>query len=311
MKTSPPHAGWLEIVIDVDPVAHDALGAFLFDLGCEGIISAEKSQSTLKAYLHFDKDSEEIRKDLDLFLQGLGDFFAGAESYGLKLNRIENRDWGLLWRDFFKKEQITGRLTVIPAWDPVPPPTEGHIIRMDPGPAFGTGQHESTRMCIRAMEAAVPSTGWTMMDVGTGSGILAIYGAKLGARRVSAIDIDPEALRWAKRNIELNDLPVGIELSSRPLLYWDESFTLITANLVLHTILELSPYFPPVLQPGGRLILSGILREQVRKVQERLSAHGLVHEQSLYENEWACTVHRKTGPGDMNGDGSSGIEEED
>ena len=293
MKTSSKHPGWIEIAIDVHPVAREAVGAFLFDLGCEGIISEDNKESTLKAYLPFEKNIEETRNRLDLFLQELGEIFAEAGIYGLKLNRIENRDWGILWRDFFRPDRITGQLLVIPAWEPVPLLPECHMIRMDPGPAFGTGQHASTRMCLRAMETVRFLTGWKMLDVGTGSGILAIYGVKLGAGRVLAIDIDPDALRWAARNIELNDISAGIEFSSIPLADLDEQFTLVTANIVLHTIVELSPFFSNVLLPDGWLILSGILRDQVQKVEERFATYGFIHEQVLYEDEWACIVYRK------------------
>jgi ribosomal protein L11 methyltransferase len=129
---------------------------------------------------------------------------------------------------------------------------------------------------------------WTMLDIGTGSGILAIYGVKLGAKRVVAIDIDPEAIIWAKRNIELNSLPIEIELSSQPLAKWEENFSLVTANLILDMILDLSPHFPRILKPDGRLILSGILTEQVRQVEERLNKYRLYIEDAIFQEEWAC-----------------------
>ena len=106
---------------------------------------------------------------------------------------------------------------IVPAWEPMPDAVDGHVIRIDPGPAFGTGQHATTRMCLEAMEKIHFPKTWTMLDVGTGSGILATYGAQLGASKILAIDIDPEALRWAERNIQINDLSEFIDLSNTPL----------------------------------------------------------------------------------------------
>ncbi|MFC1866708.1 50S ribosomal protein L11 methyltransferase [Thermodesulfobacteriota bacterium] len=292
MKNSPEHPGWLEISIDIDPVAHEAVSAFLIDLGCDGTVSESFHEYTQKAYLPFRKDPDEIRSIIDLFLHNLKNIFPEVKSFNLKTNKIENQDWSISWRRFFRPDRITQRLMVIPAWEPVPSSFTSYILRIDPGPAFGTGQHSTTRMCLQAMEKACLQDPWTMLDIGTGSGILAIYGAKLGAGRVVAIDIDPEAIRWAKRNIDLNDLPIKVELSSRPVAEWKESFSLLTANLILGTILDLCPCFSRILTDEGWLILSGILRDQVKEVEDRLSEYGLFVEQMLFHQEWACLIVR-------------------
>ena len=169
---------------------------------------------------------------------------------------IEDQDWSTSWRQFFRPQRITERLTVLPAWMPEPPSCGEWVIKMDPGPAFGTGQHPTTRLCLEAMERLSPQGPWTMLDVGTGSGILAIYGARLGAKRILALDTDPEALRWAERNMDLNALTGSIELSSLPLETQTGTFSLITANLTLETILELLPYLS---SPDGSRRLPGPL----------------------------------------------------
>ncbi|MFC1532994.1 50S ribosomal protein L11 methyltransferase [Thermodesulfobacteriota bacterium] len=292
MNNPPQWIGWLEISIDVDPIAHEAIGAFLFDLGCEGIILEALNDPTLKAYLPFRKSPEDIRSRIDLFLRDLKEIFPEAGSPELRLNKVENQDWDISWRRFFSSDQVTQRLMIIPAWEPIPDSMTCHVIRIDPGPAFGTGKHPTTRMCLQAMEQACFSGLWTSLDIGTGSGILAIYSVTLGSDRALALDIDPEAIRWAKRNIELNDLSVEIELSSKHLKDWNEHFSLITANLVLGTILDLCPHFSRLLAPGGWLILSGILREQVEDVTEKLIEHELYKDQVLFQEEWACVIAR-------------------
>jgi ribosomal protein L11 methyltransferase len=284
------HPGWIEISITINPIAHEALSAFLFDIGCEGVVSESFNDTTIKAYLQFNQDIEVTRSRIDLFLHDLKDIFPEVSGCSLKLDRLEQQDWDTGWRKFFKPDQVSGNLLILPVWEPVPESTTGHIIKIDPGPAFGTGHHPTTRMCLIAMEEAVLTNPWTMLDVGTGSGILAIYGSKLGAKQVVAIDNDPEAVRWAQRNIEINEMPVPIDLSITPIEDINRQYTIVTANLILGTILELFDRLARVMAPNGFLILSGILREQAAEVEEKIVGHSLVADRILYMEEWACII---------------------
>lgn len=287
------HPQWLEISINIHPVAYEAVSAFLFDCGCKGVITEAFQDRTIKAYLPFHEDLEMIKNRIDPFLQHLKKIFPEIRSPRLSVKKIEDQDWGDSWKKFFRPQRVTQGLMVFPAWEPVPSSIDYQAIRIDPGPAFGTGQHPTTRMCLEAMEKVhFPGT-WTMLDVGTGSGILAIYGAMLGANRVVAIDIDPEAINWAEKNIKLNDLSGEIELSSRPIKNQRDSFSLLVANLILGTILDILPDFSRILVPGGWLILSGILKEQVKEVEESLEEYGFHNDRILYQEEWACLVAKK------------------
>jgi len=286
------HPGWIEISVNINPTAHEALGSFLFDMGCEGIVYESFRDTTLKAYLPFHEDIEETRNRIELFLHDLKGIFPETKDSSLKLERFEQQDWDTGWRRFFKPDRISGGLLILPVWEDAPE-TIGHIIRIDPGPAFGTGHHPTTRMCLMAMEEAVFSAPWKMLDVGTGSGILAIYGSKLGAREVVAIDNDSEAVRWAKRNIEINEIPVPINLSVTPIEEISNTYDLVTANLILGTIIELFDELTKVLAPNGLLILSGILREQVSDVQKKINKNGLKTERIMQMEEWSCMIVRK------------------
>lgn len=291
--STPDEPGWLEISIRIAPIAHEALSAFLFDLGCEGVIEDDAHDHALKAYLPFRKGIEDISNRINAFLEHLQKIFRDISPPDLRLGKIEDQDWSRNWRRFFRPDRITQRLMVLPAWESCSQDFEGHVIRIDPGPAFGTGQHPTTRMCLEAMER-VPLWGpWSMLDVGTGSGILAIYGAMLGASKIMALDIDPEALRWAGRNIQLNNLSDAIDLSLTPLEDLQERFSMVTANLILDVILELFPHFARVLQPCGWLILSGILIDQVQNVEKKLPEYALNKKRVLYQEEWACFIARK------------------
>jgi ribosomal protein L11 methyltransferase len=283
------HPEWLEITVDADALIHDALSDFLFALGCQGIVAENTRSATLVAYFTLEK-LEEIQSRLPLFFKKLEEIFPEARPTKLSIGRIEDQDWGLAWRRFFRTEQVTPDLLIVPAWEKVPLVKDVRVIRMDPGPAFGTGQHATTRMCLEMMETFRGGHDWDMLDVGTGSGILAIYGAILGAEKILALDTDLEALRWAKRNIALNQLPVSIEVSDTPVEEVKDTFHLLAANLILHVIQGLIPHFSRLLQPRGWLILSGLIKDQVEGVWVRLSEQGIEPERVLYREEWACIL---------------------
>jgi ribosomal protein L11 methyltransferase len=293
-SSTPQHAGWLEISILIDPVSHESLSAFLFDLGCTGVVLENFQDSSLKAYLPFQENFEDLRDKLNNFLGYLAEIFPQVQSPELTISKIEDQDWSRNWQRFFHPERVTRKLSIWPAWEPVPASTNGHVIRIDPGPAFGTGRHATTRMCLEAMEKIVPAESWTLLDVGTGSGILAMYGVMLGAERVVAIDTDPEALRWAKQNIELNGLTGSIEFSSIPIQKLEDLFSVLVANLILGEILDIFPNFPRLLKPDGLLILSGILENQVEKIKSVFDSHGLFEHEILFKEEWTCVVAKKS-----------------
>jgi len=284
------HPGWLEISIDIDPATREACSDFLMEMGCDGVVSEDFEDNLMKAYLPYENNLEEITLHIDTFLAKIIDVFPDISKPDLNIKIIANQDWSTTWRSFFYLEQITNNLMILPAWEEMPEPVKSHVIRIDPGTAFGTGKHETTKMCLSALEKTGKSEPWTMLDVGTGSGILSVYGAMLGAKEITAIDIDPEAVRWAKKNIELNKLPIDIDLSTTPLEAVSETYDVIAANIILNTILELSPLFPGLLAPEGLLILSGILREQTGKVEEKLQGLGLIKTDITYMGEWACLM---------------------
>jgi ribosomal protein L11 methyltransferase len=293
MDSPPPQSEWLEISLQADPALYDPLSSFLFDLGCAGVVSEDFHDRTLRAYLPLQYDLEEIRARIDLYLHSLKEIFPDIQTPAIRFRNVENEDWSLNWRRFFRPARVTPGLLILPAWEPLPKTDAPHVIRMDPGPAFGTGQHSTTRMCLEAMERAPLTRPWTLLDAGTGSGILAIYGTLLGAKRVLAVDTDPEAIRWAEQNMRLNEVFEFIELSTRPVEELSEKFSMVCANLILGVILDLMPFFSRLLQPEGWLILSGILKNQVGEVAASLSRNGLEAHETLNQEEWASIIAAK------------------
>lgn len=290
MSSPKKDSAWIEISIDLAPTAHEAMSGYLFDMGCEGVVM---ESTRVKAYLPLPRELASVQASILSFVDGLSLIFPEIGSPVVSITPVETGDWSENWRRFFHTEKATPRLLIVPVWETPPPDWEGERILMDPGPAFGTGQHATTRMCLLSLERAILEPGWSMLDVGTGSGILAVYGAKLGAERILGVDIDPEALRWAKRNIGLNTFSGRIELTDQPVTSLRERFRLLTANLTVGPILELLPSFSELLHPGGRLILSGLLREQVEKVKKAVREQGFLRLKTLYKGEWACVVAEK------------------
>ena len=284
---------WLEISIEIHPVAHEPLSAFLFDLGCSGIVSEDFEDRTLKAYVASTDSREHIRSRIQRFLEDLKDLFPEVHRSHVRIRPVEEEDWSRTWRRFFHTARATSRLTIVPVWEPLPRETNEHLLKIDPGPAFGTGKHPTTRMCLQALERLPTAVPWSLLDVGTGSGILAMYGAKLGAARILALDIDDEALRWAKRNVALNGLSGAVEISNRPIRHVRERFSVVTANLILGDILDLLPDFSRLVAPGGWLILSGLLNEQTTVMEDALRESFFVTEDTLSRDEWTCLLAGK------------------
>ena len=284
---------WMELAIRIDPAVHEALSATLSLLGCTGLVTDNFGDGILKAYFPLPENPEELRASILRSIRKTVSFFPHVPAPEIGFNSIQDEDWSRNWRKSFRAERVTPSLMIVPAWESIPENTGPVVIRIDPGQAFGTGKHPTTRLCLRAMELPAKPPSWNLLDVGTGSGILAIYGTKLGAERVAAIDIEEEALESTERNSRLNGLEGRIELSSRPVAQWQEDFFMVTANLMLNTILDLTGHFSRVVKPGGCLILSGILGDQLDILKPSLEEYGFNKEKTLSQEEWACILARK------------------
>jgi ribosomal protein L11 methyltransferase len=207
-------------------------------------------------------------------------FFAGgpaardaAGELGGELAEVPDQDWGEAWKRGLEPLSI-GRAFVRPSWIDAPTPAGMVEIVLDPGMAFGTGTHPTTSLCLAALSdllAARP--GVSVLDVGTGSGLLAISAKKLGGGRVAGNDNDPVAVRVARENAALNG--VALELDERPVAAQAGPFDLVLANILANTLVELAPAIAGLLAPGGVVLLSGILTPQEEEVRAAYLAAGL------------------------------------
>lgn len=255
----------------------DILSGALFELGALGIETREDSTSiTLVSSFSADAEAElgdSVRAILvDLRLpQG-----------ELKIESIEETDWSTKWRQDFKPMDF-GRLYVVPTWLE-PPPEAELVLRLDPGMAFGTGTHETTSLCLaRIVELA---EGSRVLDVGTGSGILALGALRAGAKLSVGTDNDPEALVVARENAELNELEHRLVLSAEEPDRLG-GFDLVVANILRDPLIELAPKIGAAVLPGGRLLLSGLLVHQLDDVARAYLSLGYFEgRRDTHRGEW-------------------------
>lgn len=208
-----------------------------------------------------------------------------GESISLEAQTLPSKDWNEVWKSHFAPIEISPRLWVCPSWRLGETPPGARTLVLDPGMAFGTGTHATTSLCLRALDHLLFRTpGLEVLDVGTGSGILAIAAKLLGAGRVVATDNDPVAVRVAEENAALNR--VELELSTTGLDEVEGRFAVVVANIMAHTLIELAPLLLARLAPGGRLLLSGILLDQADEVAAAFAGRGAREEQRNEDGEW-------------------------
>jgi len=213
---------------------------------------------------------------------------AAFPSVELIARPLYEEDWAVSWRQFFGVVDFGGRIIIVPSW--VEHETAPHQlpIKLDPGQAFGTGHHETTRLCLAALEEHV-TPGIEVLDVGTGSGVLSIAAVLLGAATVTAIDIDPIAVEIARRNCRENGVGESVSISAGVLTPEHPGrYSLVVSNISTAANTALAPAFSRVVRPGGRLILSGILGEDSENVCTAMEQHGFARTAINHERDWCC-----------------------
>ena len=206
----------------------------------------------------------------------------------------EEEDWQNQWRTHFDLLRVGRHLVIKPSWIDYAGPAEDVVIELDPGMAFGTGYHPTTYTCLEAMEDLL-QPGMNVLDLGTGSGILAIAAVKLGAARVLALDIDPQAVRAARQNFRRTGIQRRVALTQGSLphpLAGQGQFDLVVANISARTVRERAPFILPTLAADGVFIASGLLKDQRQEVHATLVENGCSLSQEWPQDEWITLVYR-------------------
>ena len=271
---------WAQVTITTSQEASDAVANYLFERNATGIEirdipSSNPPSVTLISYFPTDDLIGEQVQNLRDFLASLIQMGIDTQPAKVTLRSIEEDNWSEQWRSAFPPQKIGERLVIAPTWDDIAPEPSEVLIRLDPGMAFGTGQHATTQLALELLEVAITDSD-VVADIGTGSGILAIAAAKLGAKRVDAVDLDATTIPIAQSNIQLNEVESIIRLhhgDGLKVLEW-QRYPLIVANILTKVLLPMIPECPKYLEPGGRLILSGILIQEGSQVETQLQAYG-------------------------------------
>ena len=219
-----------------------------------------------------------------------------ADSFGalaVETKDVRDEDWAEVWKKYYKPFKAGEHLVVKPTWEPYSPADGDKIIEIDPGMAFGSGQHETTGMCLELLEKNV-KPGDRVIDVGTGSGILAIGAALVGAKDVVAIDIDPAAVKVAKENVEHNGLSDRITVLEGNLLEKNDAVCEVCiANIIADVICFFASPLNDHIIPGGLFICSGIIREREQNVVDALNAADYTILETVRKGEWVAILSRR------------------
>ena len=257
-----------------------------WELMDQSVIDAMPEDVQVKAW--FDEDSlarilPSLREQLTL----LKERGAGLGTLSLSLQGVKEEDWAENWKQYYKPFRLGAHMVVKPTWEPWDAQPGDLILEIDPGMAFGTGTHETTAMCVNLIEKYYQ--GGQLLDVGTGSGILALAAARLGAKGVVAVDIDPDAVRVARENVAHNGLEDAIEVRQGDLLQGlSQQFDFAAANILAPVICMLAAPLKAHLKPHGRFICSGIIAEAEDEVNEALLAAGYQIDEIVHKGDWVA-----------------------
>lgn len=305
---------WLKIEISAPPELMEALGNFLTEAGVQGVFQESLSpqqigsdfpepvtEDLLKAYFPQDSRSEKRVAALQKYIDSLAEIFPDLEKPTFTTETICDPDWGEQWKKYFKPLRVSNNIVVKPTWERYTPSSRDIVIEIDPGMAFGTGQHASTRMCIEAVEDIIMNDRsiqeWMVLDVGCGTGILGITAAKMGAQDVICLDIDRKAVEIAAENAKINNVQTSLRTLNKNAAAMDKPRNLIIANLTTNLLLSLREHLAQLLLPNGYMIISGIVEQDAKKIEQAFSAPPLKLHRMITEKEWVCYVLQKKSVG--------------
>ncbi len=313
---------WFELIVHTTPAGEDLISALLMEAGAAGteiidrqdvlnmpqapgmwdliddaVLANMPEDVLVKAYFEKSASAAETVALVRARLAALPELTPEADLGSLTIDEqtVRDEDWSELWKQYYKPFRVGERLIVKPTWEEYAPLPKDLILELDPGMAFGTGQHETTTLCMELLEQWIVP-GCRCIDVGTGTGILAIAAAKLGAGEVLAIDIDQDAVRVAARNVVQNHCDRVVNVRQGDLLKGAADIgqaDVMVANIIADVICMLAEPARAHIREGGALICSGIIREREQDVQNALAAAGYTVARRLSKGEWVCLGARR------------------
>jgi ribosomal protein L11 methyltransferase len=320
---------WHEITISTTEEAQEMISNFLHEMGAGGVSIEEsgtlnkqrdtslgqwyelplndipEGQAVIKGYFGEDTDTDELIAAIKPRVEELREFDIDPGNVEYSARVVDEEDWATAWKQYFKPLRVSDKLTIKPTWEVYEAGPDERIIELDPGMAFGTGTHPTTALCLQTLESVIQG-GEEIIDVGTGSGILAIGACRLGAKSVLALDLDPIAVTSATENVRLNDLSQQVEVRLSDLLGVIKGadagqeatavtvpVDLVVANILAEIILLFVDDVYAALKPGGIYIASGVYKNKETDVEEGLIRSGFEIVEKRRDEEWIAFVARK------------------
>jgi ribosomal protein L11 methyltransferase len=310
---------WIEVTVTTSQPALEPVSDLLLSLGANGveIVDPEAFRRVLSDNSHLDyaddgfldqygthvivrayyQDGRDQDAMSDTVLRGLDTMssWVDASPGTVEISIRDDAEWKDVWKDYFKPFVLAPGFVVKPSWEDYAAKAGETVIEMDPGMAFGTGMHETTRMCA-GFAAKLVKPGDRVMDIGCGTAILGIVAAKCGALEVTAIDIDDAAVRTARENVVRNRVADIVRVSAGTLADVGKSaHDVLLINIIADVIIALAPDFPAYLEPGGLLVASGIIHSRLQDVMTACEQNGFVPVEHCGQGEWDAVVFRCIG----------------
>lgn len=307
---------WCEISIQTSHEAVELIAEIFRDLGASGVviedpelvndyitsgkwdytdipIAKETEVVVEKAYLPVNGELEGRIQTLQQEIKALESRGVNTAPAVLTTAELQDEDWSDTWKQYFHTEKPGERVVIKPTWEEYAPKNDEVVIELDPGAAFGTGTHATTSMCIRQLEKLV-KPGMTVFDVGTGSGILSIISAKLGAKNIQAVDYDDSVLKIVEENLEQNNVQDIISVAQSDLMQnVHGKAELVIANIIADIIIRLFDQLDEHLEQGGTLLTSGIIEDRIEDVLAAAEKHGYGVVERLESKGWACITFKR------------------
>ena len=266
-------------------------GPLTWDFADLNILEYKGKAAFVKGYFSEDDNIDETVKYIEEKVEEIKEMGVDVGEGKVYSTSMKEEDWANNWKKYYKPTKVGEKIVVKPIWEDYEVKDNEVVVELDPGMAFGTGTHETTRMCIQSLEKYVKPEN-VVFDIGTGSGILGIAAAKLGAKKVIAVDLDPVAVDSAKENVAFNNIE-NIEVLYGDLMEVVEGKAdIVVANIIAEIIVLLADGVKDFINEGGHFITSGIILAKKQMVIDKLNQCGFTIEEIKEDGEWACIVAR-------------------
>ena len=247
----------------------------------------------IKAYFPVNSFLAETIEEIKASINGLLLYDIDLGHNKVQLAEVHEEEWATAWKKYYKPVKVSDSITITPTWEEYVPEGDEMIIELDPGMAFGTGTHPTTVLCIQALDKTVQG-GEQIVDVGTGSGVLSIAAAKLGAKKVLALDLDYVAVESASLNVKLNHVSDVVSVKQNNLLEGvGGPYDIVVANILAEVIVRFVQDAAAVLKPNGTFITSGIIKRKKQEVEDALVSAGFVIDEIIEMDDWVAIIAKK------------------